>query len=77
MSIFDTWTALSQFSMSRRKFNPESKVDLAELAFFKKHSKWKYGCPFYLEWPYQDIVSMCQARYTEHMLSKLLNKEAP
>jgi len=72
MSNFDNWTCLSEYSLGRRKFDPTTNADLKELAYFKKFNKWRNGCPFYLEWPYKDIVSMCQGRYTDHMLQKLL-----
>jgi uncharacterized protein (DUF1684 family) len=64
----DTLTVLSQVTKQRRKFDPESRADLQELAYFVKHSKWKDSCPFYLEHPYLDIVSMTQAYLTKHIL---------
>ena len=68
--INQTWSTLNQYTATRRhKFDPSSKQDLIELAYFKNNGKWKEGCPFYLEWPYQDIVSMCQSKYTEYMCS--------
>ena len=71
MPAYDNWTTLSEISLQRRKFDPSNKSDLYELAYFKKNNKWRTSCPFYLEWPYQDIISMCHNKYTEFMLNKL------
>ena len=62
---------LSEYAMKRHRFDPSSKDDLKALAYFQKHHAWKDGCPFLLEWPHKDIVSMCQVFYTEHMLRNL------
>ena len=70
MSV-DSWSILNDFALRRRKFNPESRIDLKELSYFKKNNKWQNGCPFYVEWPFQDVVHMCQSKYTDFMLSKL------
>jgi hypothetical protein len=72
MAIFDNWTILSDYSLGRRKFDPSSVADLKELAYFKKNKTWKDTCPFYLEWPFQDVVTMCQTKYTDFMLKKLV-----
>jgi hypothetical protein len=66
-----TLTKLDEHVNRRRKFNPASKDDLKEFSYFQKYSKWKTSCPFYLEWPYYDIISMCQAKYSDYMLGKL------
>lgn len=64
-------TALGSFVETRRRnFDPSKKADLVELAYFKKNLKWKNGCPFYLEWPYADIVGMCMTKYTDKMLKQ-------
>lgn len=72
MAIFDNWTTLSDYSLGRRKFDPSDVADLKELAYFKKNKTWKNTCPFYLEWPFKDIVTMCQTKYTDYMLKKLV-----
>jgi hypothetical protein len=71
MPAYDNWTKLSEISLKRRKFDPSNKIDLYELAYFRSNSKWRTGCPFYLEWPFEDIITMCHSKYTDHMLSKL------
>jgi len=65
------YNRLSEFMWRRRRFDPKSKEDLKELAYFHKHSTWKDCCPFLLEWPHKDIISMCQVKYTEYMLKSL------
>lgn len=55
----------------RRRFDPSKKEDLREFAYFRKNLKWEHGCPFFLEWPYADIVLMCMSKFTDHELSAL------
>jgi hypothetical protein len=69
-----TWSLLNDYANRRRRFDPNNREDLKELGYFRKHGSWKSSCPFYLEWPYKDIVSMCQAKYTDFMLMKLAKK---
>jgi len=72
MASFDNWTKLNDLVETRRRFDPSNNADLKELAYFKKNHTWKSTCPFYVEWPFQDVVAMCQTRYTEFMLKKLV-----
>ncbi len=65
------YNRLSEHMFKRRRFNPGDKKDLKELAYFQKNKTWKSSCPFLLEWPFKDIVTMCNTRYTEHMLKTL------
>lgn len=65
------YNRLREFNGERRRFDPSNKEDLKELAYFIKHSTWKTSCPFLLEYPHNDVVSMCQVFYTAHMLKKL------
>jgi hypothetical protein len=65
------YNRLREYNGERRRFDPSDKEDLKELAYFIKNSTWKDTCPFLLEYPHKDIVSMCQVFYTEHMLRKL------
>jgi hypothetical protein len=61
---------IQRFVKQRRFFDPKKKEDLNELSYFLKHTKWKNGCPFFIEWPYENIVAMCQEKYTKYMLTK-------
>jgi len=65
------YNRLREYNGERRRFDPSDKEDLKELSYFIKHTTWKTTCPFLLEYPHKDIVSMCQVFYTEHMLRKL------
>jgi hypothetical protein len=64
------YSKLTRFA-ERRLFNPADKKDLMELKYFLKHNKWKQGCPFYLEYPWEEIPAMCQHKYSLHMLNQL------
>ena len=57
--------------VSRRLFDPANMQDLLELKYFLEHSKWKNGCPFYLEEYWEDVPVMCKEKYAVYMLSKL------
>jgi hypothetical protein len=63
--------SLTRFNNPRRSFSPANIEDLKELKYFKEHGKWRSGCPFYLEDPYVEIPVMCDAKYTNFMLSKI------
>ena len=68
--MHDLSPLVASFLKQRRFFDPKKKEDLKELSHFMKHRKWKNGCPFMLEWPHDNIVSMCQQKYTRYMLLK-------
>jgi hypothetical protein len=55
----------------RRLFDPAKKADLLELKYFLENSKWRAGCPFYVEYPWEDIPAMCKDKYAVHMLAKV------
>jgi hypothetical protein len=55
----------------RRLFDPTLKSDLLELKYYMDNGKWKQGCPFYQEHPWEDIPAMCKDKYTAHQLAKL------
>lgn len=57
--------------IDRRLFDPTKKADLLELKYFMKNNKWKSGCPFYQEYPWEDIPAMCKDKYTSYQLDKL------
>jgi len=65
------YNRLSEFMFNRRKFDPTKKEDLKELSYFYKNNTWRNSCPFLLEWPHKDIISMCQTKYTEYMVKRL------
>ena len=59
---------LNSFVKQRVYFDPANKQHLAELKFFMDNSKWKTGCPFYLEQPFIEIPAMCAQRFLAHKL---------
>jgi len=54
----------------RRSFDPNSKKDLKEFAFFLKNNKWQNVCPFFLEWPYLTIPDMVKDKVIRNLLEK-------
>ncbi len=71
MNYYDSITILHRFAQRRRYFDPSKREDLKEVKFFKANYKWKDGCPFYLEWPHADVVTMCNTKYSDYMLKQL------
>ena len=65
------YNQLTEYIGYRHRFDPANKKDLIELAYFQKHGRWKTTCPFLLEWPHKDVISMCQNYYTEYMMLNL------
>lgn len=55
----------------RRTFDPASKEDQLELKYYMKNQKWKNGCPFFSEYPWEDIPAMCKDKYAGYMLMKV------
>ena len=64
------YTKLTSFH-ERRIFDPSSKEDLFELRYFLENNKWRDVCPFYIEYPWEDIPAMCKDKYSQYMLSQM------
>lgn len=59
-------------SDKRHKFNPSNKNDLKKAKEFLYSSRWgPTGCPFHLEWPYEDVPYMLKTKITEYYLKGL------
>lgn len=58
--------------VQRKDFDPSNREDLKALKYFKDNGKWKGACPFYLEDPYIEVPAMCESKFTDYMLSKVL-----
>ena len=53
----------------REQFNPKNKNHMSMVRDFFRDNRWgKYGCPFVLEWPYEDIPYMLKTKIVEHTL---------
>ena len=74
MRAWDSISILYKYAQKRRYFDPSQRDELVEFKFFKENFRWRDGCPFYLEWPHSDIVSMCDSKYAEYMLKQLKSK---
>lgn len=62
---------LNRLATPRRNFDPTNREDLLELKYFIQKGVWKDRCPFYEEFPWEDIPAMCKHKYAEHMLAKV------
>jgi hypothetical protein len=62
---------LNRLATPRRNFDPTNRLDLLELKYFIQKGVWKDKCPFYEEFPWEDIPAMCKHKYAEHMISKV------
>ena len=53
----------------KEQFNPTNKNHIQIVMEFFRDSRWgPYGCPFALEWPFEDIPYMLKTKITEHFL---------
>jgi hypothetical protein len=56
----------------RHQFDPSNKDDLRLARYFLFNHKWgANGCPFHLEWPYEDIPYMLKTKISEYFLKGL------
>ena len=62
---------LNRLATPRRNFDPNNREDLLELKYFIQKGVWKNKCPFYEEFPWEDIPAMCKHKYAELMLAKV------
>jgi hypothetical protein len=49
-------------------FDPSNKKHIEDYAFFVKNSKWKDGCNYLLEVPFEDIPTMISHKLMKHFL---------
>ena len=61
------YTKLSSLS-ERRLFDPANVNDVLELTYYIKHNQWKDRCPFFVEYPWEDIPTMCKDKYVTYSL---------
>lgn len=53
----------------KRFFDPKSKQDMNEAKNFFKEMSWgKKACPFFLEFPYENVPSMIKDKIVHHTL---------
>jgi hypothetical protein len=55
----------------RRTFDPSKQEDQLELKFFLENRRWKNGCPFEIEYPWEDIPAMCKEKYALYKLQEV------
>jgi hypothetical protein len=66
--MYEHISVLSATNKKRVQFDPSNDEHLTELKFFMKHNKWKTGCPFLLEEPFEDIPTLCVRKYLDYSL---------
>jgi hypothetical protein len=59
-------------SRQLRSFNPASKQDLAEYREFLRTQRWSAGCPFQIEWPYNNVVDMIENKIVKQHIDQLI-----
>jgi hypothetical protein len=60
---------LQCLSTVKEQFNPKNKNHMSMVRDFFRDSKWgQYGCPFMLEWPYEDIPYKLKTKIVENTL---------
>jgi len=65
---------LSEHYWTKRIFDPADSIDLKEYQYFLKHSRWKDGCPFVMEWPHLTVTDMIQKKLVSHYLSSMISQ---
>jgi len=65
---------LSEHYWTKRIFNPIDPTDLKEYQYFLKHSRWKDGCPFIMEWPHLTVTDMIQKKLISHYLGSMISQ---
>jgi hypothetical protein len=63
---------LSSHHWNRREFDASNPDDLAEYRHFLQTSHWKNGCPFILEWPFNNAISMIEHKIVSTHITKLI-----
>jgi len=63
---------LSQSVYPKRIFNPESPEDLKVFENFTNQLAWHGPCPFYLEWPYEEIPAMIKDKILQKHLGQII-----
>lgn len=58
-----------RITTNKRLFDPASKADKQEFAFFLKNMRWSsIVCPFELEWPHLTVPDMIKDKICRHLL---------
>lgn len=59
---------MQQEFLSRKSgFDPENKEHMEEYSYFLKNSRWRSGCPFFLEWPHATVPDMIKDKIVRNM----------
>ena len=58
-------------AFTRRLFNPSSREDVLELKYYVENNRWQSHCPFFVEYPWEDVPTMCKDKYAAEQLAKV------
>ena len=58
-------------AFERRLFDPSKREDVLELKHYVEHNKWNSFCPFFVEYPWEDVPTMCKDKFAAYQLSKV------
>lgn len=57
----------------KQKFNPYDKEHLKTYRKFLQTRNWSAGCPFQLEWPYENVPVMIEKKLIEAYLDDIIS----
>lgn len=60
---------IEKHKTNKRKFDLHDNSDLNEFKYFLENNRWKSICPFYLEWPYTNVVDMIKDQIVNQSLN--------
>lgn len=63
---------LSQSVYPKHNFDPTSQEDLKIFEKFTNELAWNGPCPFYLEWPYEEIPAMIKDKILRQHLGQII-----
>lgn len=63
---------LSHHIWQKRHFDPKSKTDMEEYAYFLQNRRWRERCPFILEWPHLNITALIKDRILDTYFPEII-----
>lgn len=58
-------------AVTRSSFDPTNVDHLKEFKYFVENRRWRNKCIFILEYPWQDIPTMCYEKYAKETLKAI------
>jgi hypothetical protein len=63
---------LNKIRKSKVQFDPADADHVRLYREFMKRRNWAEGCPFDLEWPFLDLVTMIERKIVDHYVNEVL-----